>query len=144
MALAPGMSCMRSKNWTIAKPKPISDTAVRIHDIIVRSRLRRVRIQLKWLSAVTLTSNLSALGAECGSAMPGSLLLTIHVGALTARSTDARPRDAQDEPPDDQVRDKCEQQRDDERLIRIECLEHDELIDHVHHKTQKDDSGGRV
>ena len=74
----------RSKNWTIAKPKPISAVAVRIHDIIVRSMLRRVRIQLKWLSEVTLTSNLPALGAECGSAMPGSLLLTIHVGAPTA------------------------------------------------------------
>ena len=36
--------------------------AVRIHDIIVRSRLKRVRIQPKWLSAVTLTSNLSAWG----------------------------------------------------------------------------------
>jgi hypothetical protein len=28
---------MRSKNSTIAKPKPISETAVRTHDIIVRS-----------------------------------------------------------------------------------------------------------
>src|SRR5580692_3080958 len=102
---APGICCRWLKNWTIAKPKPISATAVRIHDIIVRSMLRRVRIQPKWLSEVTLTSNLSALGAECGSAMPGSLWLTIHVGALTARSTDARARDAQDEPPDDQVRD---------------------------------------
>src|SRR6266436_7084699 len=141
---APGICSKRSKNWTIAKPKPISPTAVRIHDIIVRSTLRRVRIQPKWVSAVTLTSNLPALGAECGSAMPGSLLMTIHVGALTTRSADARPRDAQDEPADDQVRDKREQQRDDERLIRIECLEHDELIDHVHHQSQKDDSGSRV
>src|SRR5262249_35523168 len=106
--------------------------------------LRRVRIQLKWLSEVTLTSNLPALGEEPGSGMPDSLLLTIHVGALTARSADARPRDAQNEPSDNQVRDKCEQQRDDERLIRIECLEHEELIDHVHHHPQKDDSGGRV
>src|SRR6476660_1692698 len=141
---APGICPRRSKNWTIAKPKPISATAVRIHDIIVRSMLRRVRIQPKWLSEVTLTSNLPALGVECGSAIAGSLLLTIHVGALTARSTDTRPRDAQDDPPDDQVRDKCEQQRDNERLIRIECLKHDELIDHVHHQPQKDDSGSRV
>jgi hypothetical protein len=37
----------RQENWTIAKPKPISATAVRSHDIIVRSRLRRVGIQLK-------------------------------------------------------------------------------------------------
>jgi hypothetical protein len=51
---------MRSKNWTIAKPKPISDTAVRSHAIIVRSRARRVRSQAKWLSAVTRTSNLPA------------------------------------------------------------------------------------
>ena len=35
------------KYWTIAKPKPISATAVRCHDIIVRSTLRRVRIQPK-------------------------------------------------------------------------------------------------
>jgi hypothetical protein len=33
----PGICCMRSKNSTIAKPKPISETAVRTHDIIVRS-----------------------------------------------------------------------------------------------------------
>jgi hypothetical protein len=46
----------------MAKPKPISAVAVRSHDIIVRSRLRRVRIQPKWLSAVALTSNLPALG----------------------------------------------------------------------------------
>jgi hypothetical protein len=32
-------------------------------DIIVRSTLSQVRIQPKWLSAVTLSSNLSALGA---------------------------------------------------------------------------------
>ena len=63
---------MRSKNWTIAKPKPISETAVRIHDIIVRSTLSRVRSQAKWLSAVTLTSNLPALGTVCASAMPGA------------------------------------------------------------------------
>jgi hypothetical protein len=36
---------MHSKNWTIVKP--ISETAVRIHDIIVRSRLARVRSQAK-------------------------------------------------------------------------------------------------
>src|SRR6185312_3602566 len=140
----PGICCKRSRNWTIAKPQPISATAVRIHDIIVRSMLRRVRIQLKWLSEVTLTSNLPALGEERGSAMPDSLLLTIHVGPLTARSADARPRDAQNEPSDDHVRDKCKQQRDDERLIRIECLEREELIDYVHRYPQKDDSGGRV
>ena len=34
---------MRSKNWTIVKPKPISETAVRIHDISVRSTLARVQ-----------------------------------------------------------------------------------------------------
>jgi hypothetical protein len=38
---------MRWKNWTIVKPKPISETAVRIHDIIVRSREARVRSQAK-------------------------------------------------------------------------------------------------
>ena len=38
---------MRSKNWTIVKPKPISDIAVRTHDIIVRSTLSRVRSQEK-------------------------------------------------------------------------------------------------
>ena len=37
--LTPGRSCMRAKNWTIVKPKPIRATAVRIHDIIVRSTL---------------------------------------------------------------------------------------------------------
>jgi hypothetical protein len=35
------------KYWTIAKPKPISATEVRCHDIIVRSTLRRVRSQPK-------------------------------------------------------------------------------------------------
>ena len=57
---------------TIAKPKPISATAVRNHDIIVRSSARRVRTQAKWLSAVTLTSNLPALGAVWEPAMPGA------------------------------------------------------------------------
>src|ERR1700674_2155630 len=58
--------------WTIANPKPISATAVRCQDIIVRSSARRVRTQAKWLSAVTLTSNLPALGAVWESAMPGA------------------------------------------------------------------------
>ena len=53
----------------MAKPKPISAVAVRSQDIIVRSRLRRVRIQLKWLSDVVLTSNRPALGAACESLM---------------------------------------------------------------------------
>jgi hypothetical protein len=61
----------RSKNCTIAKPKPIRAVAVRNQAIIVRSTLRRVRIQPKWLSEVTLTSNRAALGA-CGSLMLGA------------------------------------------------------------------------
>jgi hypothetical protein len=44
------------------------DTAVRTIDIIVRSTLKRVRIQAKWLSAVTLTSNLAAFAD-----IPGAL-----------------------------------------------------------------------
>src|SRR5262249_29914349 len=47
----------RSKNCTIVKPKPISATEVRTHDIIVRSRLKRVRIHEKWLSDVGRTSS---------------------------------------------------------------------------------------
>src|SRR5262249_51969593 len=46
----------------MAKPNPISAIAVRSQDIIVRSRLSRVRIQPKWLSVVTLTSTRFALG----------------------------------------------------------------------------------
>jgi hypothetical protein len=38
---------MRSRNWTIAKPNPMRETAVRIHDIIVRSTAARVRSQAK-------------------------------------------------------------------------------------------------
>jgi hypothetical protein len=41
------------------KPKPISATEVRTHDIIVRSTLKRVRIHPKWLSEVGLTSRWS-------------------------------------------------------------------------------------
>jgi hypothetical protein len=67
---------MRSKNWTIANPNPISETAVRIHDIMVRSTLSRVRSQPKWVSAVTLTSNLSAPAAMSVSAIPGVLVHT--------------------------------------------------------------------
>src|SRR5215831_8027651 len=74
-ARAPGVSSKCSRYWTIAKPKPISATAVRSHDIIVRSRLRRVRTQAKWLSAVTLTSNLPVLGAVRVSAMECPLSL---------------------------------------------------------------------
>src|SRR5262245_29303964 len=53
----PSAEWSRSKNCTIVKPNPISATEVRTHDIIVRSRLRRVRIHAKWLSEVTLTSS---------------------------------------------------------------------------------------
>src|SRR5215813_2065199 len=60
----------------MAKPKPIRATAVRCQDIIVRSRLKRVRTQAKWLSAVTLTSNLLALEAACESVMPAPFLIT--------------------------------------------------------------------
>ena len=67
---APGVCCRRSKNWTIAKPKPISETAVRSHDIMVRSRLSRVRTQAMWLSAVTLTSNLPAPALGLAPLMP--------------------------------------------------------------------------
>src|SRR5271170_5906151 len=73
------MSCRWLKYWTIAKPKPISAVAVRSQDIMVRSRLNRVRIQLKWLSEVTLTSNLTALSAVGGSAMPDAFLPMAHV-----------------------------------------------------------------
>jgi hypothetical protein len=38
---------MRSKNLTIVKPKPISETAERTHDIKLRSTLIRVRSQEK-------------------------------------------------------------------------------------------------
>src|SRR5262249_32302029 len=62
------------KYWTMAKPKPISAVAVRCHDIIVRSTLRRVRIQPKWLSAVALTSNRPAPEALRGSDMRVTLL----------------------------------------------------------------------
>src|ERR1700750_1786627 len=62
---------MRSKNCTIAKPKPISETAVRIQDIIVRSTLSRVRSQPKCVSAVTLTSNRSADATILVSPMRG-------------------------------------------------------------------------
>ena len=51
----------------MAKPKPISATAVRCHDIIARSTLRQVRTQEKWLSDVILTSNLAGLGTVCES-----------------------------------------------------------------------------
>src|SRR5215813_9530188 len=40
-------TCKWLRYWTIAKPKPISATAVRSHDIIVRSRAKRVRTQAK-------------------------------------------------------------------------------------------------
>lgn len=46
-----------SKNFTIVKPKPSKAMAVRSHERSVRSRLSRVRIHEKWLSAVVRTSN---------------------------------------------------------------------------------------
>ena len=39
----PAIAWRCSKNCTIVKPKPISDTDVRTHDISVRSTLKRVR-----------------------------------------------------------------------------------------------------
>ena len=36
-------ACNLWKNWKIVKPNPISDNAVRITDISVRSALKRVR-----------------------------------------------------------------------------------------------------
>jgi hypothetical protein len=53
----------------MVKPKPISETAVLIQDIIVRSTLSLVRSQPKWVSAVALTSNLSLLVVLSGSAI---------------------------------------------------------------------------
>jgi hypothetical protein len=53
----------------MTKPKPISAVAVRSHAIIVRSTLSRVRSQPKWLSAITLTSNLSAPAVLCDAGM---------------------------------------------------------------------------
>ena len=64
---APDICRKRSKNWTIAKPKPISETAVLIQDIMVRSTLSLVLSQPKCVSAVTLTSNLLALVVTFGS-----------------------------------------------------------------------------
>jgi hypothetical protein len=42
-----------------------------------------VRTQLKWLSEVSLTSNLPAAEAVRVSAMPNPFLLTFYAGALT-------------------------------------------------------------
>ena len=43
----PVMSWKRSKNWTMVKPNPMSETAVLTHDMSVRSRLIRVLSQEK-------------------------------------------------------------------------------------------------
>src|ERR1700730_15602970 len=88
---APLICCKWLMYCTIAKPKPISATAVRSHDIIVRSRLKRVRTQAKWLSAVTLTSNLPAFAAVRESDMLNALLPTVHVCALTRSGLERRP-----------------------------------------------------
>ncbi len=48
------------KNWTIAKPNPISETAVRMYAIIVRSTASRVRSQRKM--AFGGHANLEAIG----------------------------------------------------------------------------------
>ena len=53
-------------------------------------------------------------------------------------------RDARGWPADDHIWDKREQQSDNNRLGRIEPLQHDDLVDHVHHEAEKDDPGGRV
>ena len=45
----------------------------------------------------------------------------------------ARRRATCERAPGRSVRDKCQQERDDERLGRIECIEYDELINDVHH-----------
>src|SRR5689334_11872629 len=74
--LTPGSSRRWLRYCTIAKPKPIRAVAVRIHDINVRSRLSRVRIQPKWLSAVTLTSKRSAPSVDVDGLGIGDLLLT--------------------------------------------------------------------
>src|ERR1700730_8207496 len=89
---APLICCKWLTYCTIANPKPISATAVRNHDIIVRSRARRARTQAKWLSAVTLTSNLPALGAVRESDMLNALLPTVHVCALTRSGLERRPQ----------------------------------------------------
>src|SRR5689334_11951089 len=99
----------------MAKPKPISATAVRCQDIIVRSTLRRVRTQAKWLSAVTLTSNLPAPEALCVSDIPVGALRRLMRGWAAPPASDARRR-----PADDHVRDECKQQCDDDCLGRIE------------------------
>jgi hypothetical protein len=59
-------------------------------------------------------------------------------------SANAHSHDAHDQLSDDQVWDKCKQQRDDERLVRIERPEYEGLVDYVHRQSQKDDSSARV
>ena len=70
----PGTSCSVSKNWTITKPKPMRDTAVRVHAIIVRSSAIRVRSHAKWLSEVSLTVKRPASSPAWGSLMVPSIL----------------------------------------------------------------------
>src|SRR6185312_11944891 len=119
---------MRTKNCSIAKPKPIRETAVRSHDIIVRSTLSRVRIQPKWVSAVTRTSSrgLPISGSACD--MPASPLSVIDVARL---AVPARPdqRNACHEASKDHIRQVRQQQRDDKRFNRMEVFEHQELVD---------------
>src|ERR1700722_3690543 len=149
---SPGICCRRTKTWTMAKPKPISETAVRIHDIIVRSTLARVRSQAKGSDAVALTSNLSAIGPASGDPLPDGLT-SVRAGSLTpnpaavprycdrpiaawtrcwrapspdfARGRASAPpaRDTRDRAADQQVRNEGKQHGDKQRLHRIECIE---------------------
>jgi hypothetical protein len=53
-------------------------------------------------------------------------------------------RDARERPTQKHVRHKSEQQRDDERLDRVELLQLDNLVDRVHRETEKDYPGGHI
>src|SRR6516162_3419233 len=130
---APGICCRWLKYWTIAKPKPISAVAVRCHDIMVRSTLRRVRTQLKLLSDVVLTSNLPAVVAVYTSTMATALSLRLQLRMFDGG--DASPpaaRYACRQAANYQIRDEREHQRDDQSLDRIKHLKEDQLVDHVH------------
>src|SRR5262249_18959409 len=109
---------------------------------IVRSRLSRVRSHPKWLSAVTLTSNLSGL----------SDVFVVSVIQSACRVDDSSPGcaaappacDASDYPAHHDVRRKTEQQCNDKGFVGVESLQLEDLVDRVHHQTEQDNPRGRI
>src|ERR1700722_19705435 len=106
----------------MVKPKPISESAVRITDISVRSALMRVRwndMPVRRAARSVFTSNLRS-----GLA----IVLSVTGGSIGRGPGDPPIGDALEGAAQKQIRDKCQENRNNRRLARVERVQDPPLI----------------